>query len=261
MTNAPVFQRPEFWATYGNAADYLERENFILASLPDGAKSLLDVGCGNGVLIQRIAMAGDIALVVGLDNSETALRNAAFPAVVGELPALPFRDQEFDVVLCLEVLEHIPEPAYSAAAAELARVAGLEILVGVPYREKLMTKVVACASCGMESHVEGHLRSFSEHDLSGLIPGWTLVSTQVLGKRVIRLADWISRFRRSFLGHSYLAQEFSCPHCGGSVVLRPAAVRYRAARILGDILVRACRQMSPRAPYWIIGRYRRVAQR
>lgn len=259
MNRGPVFQRAEFWKAYGTAAEYREREDYLLRSLPRGTESLLDVGCGNGLLVMRIDAAGHIPLAVGVDTSEAALRQGSFVSVVGGLPKLPFRECKFDVVVCLEVLEHIPDATYSSAVAELARVAGEHIFVGVPYREKLMTKTVTCASCGKESHVEGHLRDYNVHDLSNLIPGWRLASTAMLGRRVIRLPEWLSRFRRRFLGHSYLTQDFACPHCGGGVILHPRATPVRAVRILGDLLVRVVRGTSLHEPYWIIGHYRRVA--
>ena len=258
MNIVPVFRRPEFWADYGSSAEYLERENYLLESLPPGTTSLLDVGCGNGTLVKRIEAAGRIPLAIGLDMSEAALRQGTFRSVVGGLPTLPFRDREFGVVVCLEVLEHIPDATYFSAVAELARVAREHIFIGVPYRENLITKTVTCASCGMDAHVEGHVRSYDERDLSGLIPGWILVSTALLGKQVIRIPDWLSRFRRSCLGHSYLEQDFVCPYCGGGRILRPSATRRRVVRVLGGLLVRVLRGALAHKPYWIIGRYRRA---
>lgn len=52
--------------------------------------------------------------------------------VVADATALPFPDQGFDAVVSLDVLEHIPAPLRTKAAAEMARVAGRAVIVGFP---------------------------------------------------------------------------------------------------------------------------------
>jgi uncharacterized protein with PIN domain len=212
------------------------------------------------MLLKRIEEAARVPLVVGLDESEAALRQAESRAVAGAVTALPFRDRQFEVVMCLQVLEHVPDSACGAAVAELARVAERDILVGVPYREKLMAKTVACAACGKDVHAEGHLRSYDESRLADLIPGWQLVSAGILGKRVVRLPDWLSRFRRRFMGFCYPADGFACPHCGGEKVAAPRPARNRLLFHVGRVMVWLMHRLSPHQPYWIIGHYRRAVQ-
>ena len=96
-------------------------------------RAVLDIGCGGGLLAE--AMAGRGARVTGIDAGETAIevavRHAAESgaAVTYErttAEALAAREPEgFDVVTCLELLEHVPDPAsLVAACAALARPAG-----------------------------------------------------------------------------------------------------------------------------------------
>jgi 2-polyprenyl-6-hydroxyphenyl methylase / 3-demethylubiquinone-9 3-methyltransferase len=97
-------------------------------------RSVLDVGCGGGVLSEAMAAAG--ATVLGIDLGEKALgvarlhqlesgarvdyRLVAAEALAGEAAA------SFDVVTCMELLEHVPEPASTVAAcAALARPGGI----------------------------------------------------------------------------------------------------------------------------------------
>ena len=92
-------------------------------------KRVVDVGCGGGILCE--AMASEGASVTGIDLSEKALgvanlhrlesgvrveyRLIAAEALAREAPSA------FDVVTCLELLEHVPEPASTVAAcAQLA---------------------------------------------------------------------------------------------------------------------------------------------
>jgi 2-polyprenyl-6-hydroxyphenyl methylase/3-demethylubiquinone-9 3-methyltransferase len=93
-----------------------------------GAK-VLDVGCGGGILAEAMARRG--AQVTGIDLSENALRVAerhlheSKLAVRYEKSSVEDYAGEFDVVTCMELLEHVPGPAgMVAACARLARPGG-----------------------------------------------------------------------------------------------------------------------------------------
>jgi 2-polyprenyl-6-hydroxyphenyl methylase / 3-demethylubiquinone-9 3-methyltransferase len=98
----------------------------------DGAK-VLDVGCGGGILAEAMARRG--ARVTGIDLSEKALRVAELHLHESKL-AIEYqrvnvedyaasRPETFDVVTCMELLEHVPDPASMVAAcARLVRPGG-----------------------------------------------------------------------------------------------------------------------------------------
>ena len=104
-------------------------------------KSVLDVGCGEGVLTERWArrLSSDEgpSRVVGIDLEDPKLRadwekrraaNLEFRAM--EVERLQFADGEFDLVAATEVLEHVADP--ERALAEMTRVASRFLLVSVP---------------------------------------------------------------------------------------------------------------------------------
>jgi SAM-dependent methyltransferase len=104
-------------------------------------ESVLDVGCGEGVLTVEWAERLGDGRVVGIDLDDPKLRaewaersrpNLEFR--VEEATSLSFGDDEFDLAAATEVLEHVPEP--EATVAEMARVARRRLLVSVP-REPL----------------------------------------------------------------------------------------------------------------------------
>ncbi len=106
-------------------------------------KSLLDVGCGEGVLVHEWAKQIAPARVVGLDLEEASIQagwaqrqadNLEYKIMDVSQKGLPFADDEFDVATAIEVLEHVPDPAHTVA--EMARVASRWLLVSVP-REPL----------------------------------------------------------------------------------------------------------------------------
>jgi len=89
----------------------------------DGAR-VLDVGCGGGILSEAMALQG--ATVTGIDLSEPAISVARLHALDSEVPvdyqciaAEEFASQnaaQYDTVTCLELLEHVPDPASTVAA-------------------------------------------------------------------------------------------------------------------------------------------------
>ena len=104
-------------------------------------ESILDVGCGEGVLTSQWAERLRDGRIVGIDLDDPKLR-AEWEARrrpnleyrVQEATSLAFDDDEFDMASAIEVLEHVPEP--DATLTEMARVARRHLLVSVP-REPL----------------------------------------------------------------------------------------------------------------------------
>jgi 2-polyprenyl-6-hydroxyphenyl methylase/3-demethylubiquinone-9 3-methyltransferase len=95
------------------------RLEWINARVPLAGKTVLDVGCGGGILAESIAKKG--AKVTGIDLSEKALKVADLHSLESgvdvryELIAaeeLASREAgHYDVVTCMEMLEHVPDPA------------------------------------------------------------------------------------------------------------------------------------------------------
>lgn len=97
--------------------------------------TVLDAGCGEGEILVRKVLPAP-AQVVSLDlnpRSLTAARQRAGQRrlVCGSTYQLPFASNSVDAVLCLEVLEHLDQPA--KALAELARVARRAVILSVPH--------------------------------------------------------------------------------------------------------------------------------
>ncbi|MCG2633749.1 MAG: bifunctional 2-polyprenyl-6-hydroxyphenol methylase/3-demethylubiquinol 3-O-methyltransferase UbiG [Gammaproteobacteria bacterium] len=130
-------QPDDWWAFEGPFATLHHinppRLDFIERSAALRGTRVLDIGCGGGILAEGMVARG--AMVTGIDASEgalTAARNRSTEVGSGiqyqQVTAEDFAsrtDDRFDTVTCLELLEHVPEPArLIAAAAELTRDGG-----------------------------------------------------------------------------------------------------------------------------------------
>lgn len=95
------------------------RANYIDEHAGVAEKKLLDVGCGGGILCEAMAQRG--ALVTGIDMADTPLEVARLHALESKTQidyvkstAENFAEKfpaQFDIVTCLEMLEHVPDPA------------------------------------------------------------------------------------------------------------------------------------------------------
>ena len=91
----------------------------------------LDIGAGNGFFTHYLS--DRFARVAALDFSRTMLStNPARLKCQGDATRLPFRDASFDVVLCSNLLHHVPAPIN--AVSEMARIARLSVVLSEPNR-------------------------------------------------------------------------------------------------------------------------------
>ena len=110
------------------------RLDWINSQCPLAGKHVLDVGCGGGILTDSMARKG--ADVLGIDLASKALRVAQLHALEAQTPNVRYREVSvealaseqpgsFDVVTCMEMLEHVPDPASVVrACAELVKPEG-----------------------------------------------------------------------------------------------------------------------------------------
>jgi len=107
---------------------YLEKIREINEILMKSKNSkILDAGCGEGVLVDRYKKKG--FNITGLD-----LNYSSENVKKGNIQKMPFKDEEFDLVLCLDVLEHINISEHPKVMKELNRVTKTrgKIIFGLP---------------------------------------------------------------------------------------------------------------------------------
>jgi 2-polyprenyl-3-methyl-5-hydroxy-6-metoxy-1,4-benzoquinol methylase len=136
--------------------------------------TLLDVGCGEGVLTHDWAQRVD-GRVVGIDLDDPLLHehwkdrqapNLEYKVMKAE--NLPFADGEFDLASAIEVLEHVPDPEHTVA--EMARVARGHLLVSVP-REPLWRGLNMARGAYLKDlgNTPGHVNHWSKRSFVKLL--------------------------------------------------------------------------------------------
>ena len=106
-----------------------------------GGASVLDAGCGTGGLTGFLEAEG-IQVITGCDAEAEAIAHGKAQgrlknAVVADVCRLPFDDNAFDLVVCSEVLEHVPD--HQAGLREILRVSRGPVLITVPAHPYLWT--------------------------------------------------------------------------------------------------------------------------
>ena len=138
-------------------------------------QSILDIGCGEGVLTYQWAEKLGDKRVVGLDLPDEKLQaewetrqrpNLEYVTMPAE--NLPFEADEFDTATAIEVLEHVPDPAHTVA--EMARCAKRHLLVSVP-REPLWRALNVARGSYLKDlgNTPGHLNHWSKRSFVELL--------------------------------------------------------------------------------------------
>ena len=132
--------------------------------------------------------------MTGLDLPDPELAahwvSRPFAAVFGDIGALPFPDDTFDLVLAIEVLEHVPDP--DAALREVARVACADVLISVPREPMWRAANVARGKYWKAlGNTPGHIQHWGKRSFADLVgrhldvaavrspPPWTMVAARV----------------------------------------------------------------------------------
>jgi SAM-dependent methyltransferase len=172
----------------GNTFDKYGSENPVVKRLMAGfhasldelwgiaePRSVLDVGCGEGVLTSEWAQRLGERRIVGIDLEDPKLQaewekrqRPNLEYRVEEATRLSFSNDEFDMATAIEVLEHVPEPEQTLA--EMARVAQRFLLVSVP-REPIwrMVNVARGAYWKTLGNTPGHVNHWSKVGFKSLL--------------------------------------------------------------------------------------------
>jgi 2-polyprenyl-3-methyl-5-hydroxy-6-metoxy-1,4-benzoquinol methylase len=138
-------------------------------------ESMLDVGCGEGVLTEQWADKLGSGRIVGIDLDDPKLkaeweqrRRANLEYRAEDATNLSFADDEFDLAAAIEVLEHVPDP--ERTVSEMARVAKRWLLVSVP-REPLWRGLNMARGAYLKDfgNTPGHINHWSKRSFVSML--------------------------------------------------------------------------------------------
>ena len=116
---------------------HTKRIDETIKIIPGNKEKYLDIGCNGGLLMKKVADKCGGREVWGMDISEKSIKYAQkkypnFRFKVSDAINLPFEDNYFDLITCLEVLEHIPEPKTAIQEMRRCLKIGGELVLLVP---------------------------------------------------------------------------------------------------------------------------------
>lgn len=153
--------------------------NFLVESkMFEAKKNVLDYGCGPGFLLENLLNRD--AVCHGFDFSEKSVElvNIKFngrknwnKAVFSKSLPMPYEDDTFDIITCIETLEHLLDNMIPSTLNEIKRLLkpnGVALFT-TPNEENLCNNYIYCPFCNAEFHKVQHVRSFSKDTLKDLL--------------------------------------------------------------------------------------------
>lgn len=173
----PAFSNRDYLKIPGERQRICEVISAIPLDVQNG--SILDIGCGNGTFIN--ILPNRYKTVVGLDYSSEVLKYVKKKKVRGNITNLPFKDESFDLVTSLEVLEHLTYETFERGILELERVSKKYIIITVPNEEDLKHSLVMCPKCYCKFSPYFHMRRFNKDVLYNLFSNFKLIKIKEIG--------------------------------------------------------------------------------
>lgn len=222
----------------------------ILSLIPVEVQSIIDIGCGNGIITNQLHEKYD---VTGVDFSEEALKYVKAKNICCSADTVPVPDHSFDLVFSSEMLEHLPKKILDGAIEEIKRISKKYVLITLPHDEFLDQTFVKCPNCSNIFHANGHLHSFTEKKLSAMLgDNFALQYFELFGYQRKTYNRQLLKIRHNNANRYYNPFTYTiCPECGNEEFPKPK----------GNIVSKICNGLnlivSPKKPYWMVALYSR----
>jgi ubiquinone/menaquinone biosynthesis C-methylase UbiE len=214
------YNRKSVWSKNYWNKDQESRANETLKLLPTNAKSVLDLGCGGGIITEKLKQKSNF--VVGLDIARLpleSLREKDIAVTQADSLNLPFSDGSFDLIVATELIEHLTNSGRKKVLREIVRVTKKYILISVPYRQVLAEHQVKCNECGCIFQQFGHTYSFNKKTMKSLFsfnPNIKHKEFKTMGGPIKRKPYLLVKLAQIFGGYDKPHRNVICPQCGNT---------------------------------------------
>ena len=247
------------WITRVNPEN-LDRVRHFVELVPDTMQTALEIGARSGLMTELLAPR--FHRLTAFDLTLPQLDIPGVVPVAGDATRLEFDDNTFDVVICAEVLEHIPPELMPKACDELKRVARHQVVIGVPNRQDLRVERLNCNACGRTSPPYGHLNQFDKDSLTRLFAPLVPQTMTSLGPHAEQtnplstaLMNWAGNPMGTYSQHE------PCPWCDTLFSEPPPpSVAIRAVVKAAHLLNRLQNRVSPTVPAWLHAVFIKIAR-
>lgn len=213
--NAKFYELPEYWEVLDldEYRKYMNQKiDLLLNIIPQNVKTVLDLGCGNGVLTNILAEKYDVTAV---DRSKLALTKInAQKKIQADIADLDLPAKSFDLVFSSEVLEHLSDDAFLKSVEKIKTLTKKYILVTTPNDETTRRKFTKCHKCGHEFNAYYHFRGFNKKKLNKLFNGFDMTYFNVLGRPYYYYNDKLA-YIKQIVGNAWWKpdEKYFCPNC------------------------------------------------
>jgi hypothetical protein len=193
----------------------------LMALIPNiGGATALDVGARDGFLSKELTHFFDSVTAIDLNLPD--IQHDKIQCKKGDITQLEFLDNAFDLILCAEVLEHIPTTLLRKACDELCRVTKEYLIIGVPYNQDLRFGKTTCYSCNKNNPPWGHVNKFNLPILENLFPKMKIEKVEYIGHSKSKtnfISDWLMDIAGNPWGTYSQSEE--CVYCGEKLIAPP----------------------------------------
>ncbi len=234
-------------------AENLQKKITIIKDfIPEDVKTIIDIGCGNGIITNALS---DIYDITGVDRSETALKFLKTKKILANAENIPVEDNSFDMVFSSEMLEHLEDNTLSLSISEMKRLSKKYILISVPNAENPKKNSIECPKCKHIYPRSYHLQSFNLNKISKLFSEYEVVKSVTAGKKVRYYHPLILSIKhrfspsKSWIPYYWISdkqRQSICPKCENEFTF---PYKFHLIATTCDLVNIT---LSKKKPYWLI---------
>lgn len=240
------FLNDQLWDNYDANKSIIDKKiPWVLKNIPDDVNSIIDVGCGNGIITNVLYKKYNIS---GVDMSQAALKHLNCPTIQCSSDNIPVKSSSFDMVFSSQLLEHLTDIQLTDTIKEFKRIAHKYILITVPNEEFLKFCEVQCPNCGNIFNTNGHMQSFTSKKIESIFAeDFNLIHHEVGGNLHRKYNPTLMNIRQRYGKRYFNPIKYTmCPKCDNDTF----------PYIHGNLISKACnginRVISGKSPYWLL---------